>query len=98
MMAMQRELRPSSTFLPRLAAARHNCDVHPYVRLHDTLVGPEHSAPPGRAPWWLDKPPTETAHVHLMIDPRIITELGRHLRGEPPYTTSPPTPLPANAS
>jgi hypothetical protein len=38
--------------------------------------------------------PFQDAHLMAMADPRIIADVARRLRGEPPLTSDPPEPLP----
>jgi hypothetical protein len=91
-----RDMRPGSAFLETLASE----DVHatytlyPYVRLGDGIVGDQYAAPPNQSPLWLPTPPLQSAHAGALTDPRILADIARHLRGEHPFTTAPPAPLP----
>jgi pimeloyl-ACP methyl ester carboxylesterase len=66
----------------------------PYVRLGDTIVGAKNAAPDGTTPWWLPAEPFQDSHLMAMVDPRIIADVARRLRGESPLTHDPPQPLP----
>jgi pimeloyl-ACP methyl ester carboxylesterase len=90
----QREMRPGSAFYRELWSKTCDAEIVPYTRLHDWFVGEEHTAPPGRVAWWLDKSPLETAHVQIVLDGRVLADVARRLRGETPFTTNPPAALP----
>jgi len=91
-----KDMREGSTFL-------HELDEHlleaeyelvSYVRLDDVIVGADRAAPPGEPVWWLPNRFGEFAHLGAAADPRIIADIARRLRGEKPFTTPPPEPLP----
>lgn len=88
--------RAGSDFLAaldaQLPAVRYR--IYPYVRLHDQVVGAENAAPPGRTAWWVPNQPFQFAHISCMRDERIIADIARRLRGEPPFTTEPAAPIP----
>jgi hypothetical protein len=67
----------------------------PYVRLGDDVVGTANAAPVGEVPWWLPNPALEHAHIGGTLDARFMADIARRLRGEPPFTTPPPAPIPA---
>ena len=69
-------------------------ELVPYARLCDAAVGEKNTAPPGDTPWWVSALPFEDSHVDAIRDPRILTDITRRLRGEPPVTVPPPAPLP----
>lgn len=69
-------------------------ELIPYVRLDDFVVGDENAAPPDRHPWWVPNDLFKSAHMESNDDPRILADIARRLRGEPPFTTEPATPLP----
>jgi hypothetical protein len=102
MLHMQRDMTAGSDFYRALekAESRGGLDYQlvPYVRLGDDVVGPQYAAPPGRIPWWLPNPPGEFSHVGAMTDPRILADVLRRLRGEKPWTSEPPAPLPNDAN
>jgi hypothetical protein len=95
---MQRDMTAGSDFYQRLERAELLGGVSyalvPYVRLGDDVVGPAYAAPTGRTAWWVTNPPGEFSHVGAMTDPRILADVLRRLRGEKPWTTDPPAPLP----
>jgi hypothetical protein len=90
------DMRSGSDLLQRLDAAlpAARYTLYPYVRLGDLVVGAANAAPPGSTAWWLPNPPLALAHAGAYSDPRIVTDIVRRLRGEPPWTISPPAPLP----
>jgi len=94
--AVIRDMKPGSDFLNRLD--QHLPDARyaiiPYVRLGDGIVGEENAAPEGRTAWWVDPPPITGIHMYAHRDPRIVADIARRLRGEPPLATGPPAPLP----
>ena len=91
-----RDMRPGSAFLETLAGedAQATYKLYPYVRLGDGIVGDQYAAPPNQSPLWLPTPPLQSAHAGALTDPRIIADIARHLRGEHPFSNSPPAPLP----
>ncbi|HEV2689080.1 MAG TPA: hypothetical protein VGV35_11010, partial [Bryobacteraceae bacterium] len=96
---LQESLRPGSPFYAKLEASPRDYQVFPYVRLGDHVVGAQYSAPRGQCPWWVpddltDGPP----HAGAFLDARILSDIARRLRGEPPSSTCPPAPLPNVAS
>lgn len=94
------DMRSGSDLLQRLDAAlpAARYTVYPYVRLGDFIVGAANAAPPGSTAWWLPNAPFALAHSGAYSDPRIVTDIARRLRGEQPWTTSPPAPLPVAAT
>ena len=103
LLTMQKDMLPGSDFYRRLDDAERavggaGYELVPYVRLGDTVVGPQYAAPNGRTAWWVPNPPGELAHVGAMTDPRILSDVLRRLRGEKPWTTQPAAPLPAPSS
>ncbi len=69
-------------------------ELIPYARLCDHVVHANNTAPPGYTPWWVPAILFEDSHVLAVKDPRILTDILRRLRGEPPVTVPPPAPLP----
>jgi pimeloyl-ACP methyl ester carboxylesterase len=93
----QIDMREGSPFLRDLARReRESADyeIVPYARLGDGVVGEHNAAPAGRTPRWLPNLPLEPAHLACFTDPRIVADIVRRLRGEPPFSTDPPEPLP----
>lgn len=90
-----RRMRGDGAFINRLndRLPEANYVLTPYVRLDDGIVGPANAAPPDQTPWWVDKPPFAIGHLGSG-DNRIRADIARRLRGEPPFTTYPPAPLP----
>jgi pimeloyl-ACP methyl ester carboxylesterase len=95
---LQLDLRERSPFL-RAMARRDKLESHyqiiPYVRLGDQIVGDNNASPPGQTPLWLPNLLLEGAHLMAFADPRIIADIARRLRGETPFATYPPQPLPS---
>ena len=93
---LQRDMRPGSAFLKRLEDSEREgaYPIYPYVRLHDRVAGAANAAPRGRAAWWVPNRPLQPPHVGAALDARILADIARRLRGEPPFTTEPPAPLP----
>jgi hypothetical protein len=95
---LHRDLREDSEFLRALEDAegeRRNYEIIPYVRTGDWIVGPENAAPRDAvAAYWVSNPPFQSAHMGAPLDPRIVADIARRLRGETPFTNSPPAPLP----
>ena len=95
---MHRAMRPDSSFLRGLAEAEAeggDYEIYPYVRLGDAIVGATNAAPHGRSPWWVPGEALQDAHLMASLDARIVADVARRLRGEPPFTTDPPQPLPS---
>ncbi|MFN8644213.1 MAG: hypothetical protein U0802_22095 [Candidatus Binatia bacterium] len=97
-----RDMRAGSGFLRALDAdlARQRARgmaLYPYVRLGDAVVGAAATAPPGRHPIWVANQPFQLAHGSIDGDERILDDIARRLRDEPPYATLPAAPLPAPA-
>ena len=95
---MQVDMTAGSEFYRTLEEAERGgamqYELVPYVRLGDTVVGPQYAAPPGRTAWWVPNVPGEFEHIGAMRDPRILADVLRRLRGEKPWTTEPAAPLP----
>ncbi len=92
---LQRDQRLGSSFVRRLDAdAADPYPVYAYVCLRDGTVGSANAAPYGQVPWWVPPIPAISPHISAFLDPRIRADIVRRLRGEPPLTTDPPTPLP----
>ena len=92
-----KDMRPGSAFLKSLAEAdaQATYELYPYVRLGDFIVGAKYAAPPGVIPFWVPNQVMGSSHLGAMMDPRILADIGRRLRGEEPLTRLPRTPLPA---
>ncbi len=88
------EMKPISDFLHRLRSASRDYELCCYTRLDDITVGEEFAAPNDAPLWWLPTPNGEWAHLHAFEDVRLMADIARRLRGEAPYSTLPPTPLP----
>ena len=98
MSQLHRDLRSGSAFLRRLESAEGERDyqIVPYVRLGDWIVGAENAAPgEAVAAYWVPNPPLNSAHWGAPLDPRIVGDIARRLRGETPFTSAPPAPLPS---
>jgi hypothetical protein len=94
---LQRDMRADSAFLRRLNRPENApaFPVFPYVRLGDHTVGAANAAPIGMTPWWVPDVPLQPPHSGAIVDARIIADIARRLRGEAPFTTVPPAPVPA---
>lgn len=92
------DMRPGSPFMQRFAAfgLQPQTEFYPYALLRDWWVGARNTAPAGQFPIWAD--PTEPlprlfAHFAINRDPRVLADIARRLRGEPPHArraTPPP--------
>ncbi len=93
-------MRRDSAFLESLdaEAAEAPYELIPYVRLDDVIVGSANAAPPGQQPRWVDNPSLTAAHLHAHRDPRILADILLRLRGQTPFSTDPPAPLPVAAA
>jgi hypothetical protein len=94
--ALVPDMRAGSEFLQRLDAALPQADyqIYSYVRLNDGVVGAANAGPVGTHPWWVAHQPFQGGHISAHHDPRIIADIMRRLRGEKPFATEPPAPLP----
>jgi hypothetical protein len=93
---LQADMRGSSPFMRKLGPAEGLADyeIIPYVRLGDLLVGAANAAPAETAPWWVPNRAPELAHIAASLDPRIRADVARRLRGEEPFASGTPAPLP----
>jgi pimeloyl-ACP methyl ester carboxylesterase len=71
--------------------------IYCYTRLNDLYVGTRNAAPPGETAWWVAPPPLVTPHGGAFRDARILADIAARLRGEPPLTHEPPSPIPTDA-
>lgn len=90
------DMRPGSEFLRHLneSFAPAEYETVAYVILGDAVVGEENTVPPGGVVHWLPNQPFQFAHLQVHRDPRILADVARRLRGESPFATDPPAPLP----
>ncbi len=90
------DMRQGSAFLAKLDAALPHADYNliAYTRLTDWIVGEPNTAPPGRTAYWVSARPFQMAHVQAPHDARILADVLRRVRGEPPLTAAEPAPLP----
>jgi pimeloyl-ACP methyl ester carboxylesterase len=65
-----------------------------YVHLNDNTIGPENASLPGTEPYWLTDAFWVPPHAGAMFDLRILADIARRLRDEPPLTAPIPTTLP----
>ena len=93
---LHRDMREGSAFLAQLDAlpTPPMMQIVPYTRLNDQTVGEQNTAPPGASPWWVPNTHLAPAHLAAPTDPRILADIARRLRGQPPFTIDPPAPLP----
>jgi hypothetical protein len=90
------DMRFGSDFLRSLDLAMQHADyeLFAYARTNDWIVGVENTAPPGRDPWWVPVAALAPSHLGATVDPRIVADIARRLRGESPFAADPPAPLP----
>ncbi|MGQ0628275.1 MAG: esterase/lipase family protein [Phycisphaerales bacterium] len=79
------DMLPGSAFLARLDAALTEAkyELMCYTRLRDGFVGARRTAPPGREPMWTSGL-LWGSHFTVSDDPRIVADVCRRLRDEPP--------------
>jgi hypothetical protein len=99
MSRLHADMRDGSDFLRDLAkdeaaTTADDYELVPYVRLGDRIVGADNAAPVGTNPWWLPNQPFAFAHFSVNRDPRVRADVARRLRGEAPFTKTPPAALP----
>ena len=86
------DMRPGSDFLQRLdaeIAAGRAPEIIAYTRTGDWMVGEENTAPAGGRVRVVPRPPLEFGHLQAGGDPRILADILRRLRGEPPLLPEP---------
>jgi hypothetical protein len=67
--------------------------IEDYGRLGDPWVGVENATVPGHYIRWL--PNTTFGDAHLgFLDPRIVADIVKRIRGEEPFSTDTPAPIP----
>jgi len=88
------DMRITSDFMISLSQARREYELVCYARLDDITVGEEFAAPEGVPLWWVGTPNGEWSHMHAFEDPRVLADIARRIRAEPPMTTLPAAPLP----
>lgn len=88
------DMTPTSDFILRLRSGPRDYDLICYCRLDDVTVGEEFCAPEGTPLWWVPTPFGEWGHMQAFFDSRIVVDIARRLRGEPPFSTLPAAPLP----
>lgn len=71
--------------------------LYAYVRIGDMIVGVRNAAPEGVTPWRVSGRPFEPAHLTAHRDPRIVADICRRIRYEPPLTDSPTRQLAAGS-
>jgi pimeloyl-ACP methyl ester carboxylesterase len=96
-----RDMRAGSAFLTILDAdlprqRARGLELYPYVRRGDAVVGVAATAPPGEHPIWVANQPFRMAHGSIAADERILADIARRLRGEPPFSAPPFAPLPSS--
>lgn len=89
------DMMQDSDYLKRIRGEVKDADYNiiAYGRLGDFWVGVDNVGATGYPLYWLPNQAFEDAH-HGFNDPRIIADIAKRLRGEKPFTTSPPAPLP----
>ena len=95
---LMRDMAIGSAFIAMLDTnlPSGNYELVSYGRLGDLMVGVEHTAPPGVTPHWVPGHAIEPSHLSAFGDRRILADIARQLRGEPPYTIDPPSPIPTD--
>jgi hypothetical protein len=93
---LQSPMRPGSAMLTRLNSTQPKYQVFSYIRLDDNPIGPSNGAVPGQPLWWVPTPALSHPHMGASSDPRILADICRRLRDEPPLATLPPATLPAS--
>jgi hypothetical protein len=92
--SIHRDMREGSELLNRLNETAPVYSVYSYTRLRDDIVGEQLAAPAGQTPWWVDGSRLANPHWFAMLDPRILADIARRLRGEAPFAREPRAPLP----
>jgi pimeloyl-ACP methyl ester carboxylesterase len=86
------DMRPGSAFLRRLdaeIAAGRSPEIIAYTRTGDWMVGEGNTAPVGGGVRVVPRPHLEFGHLQAGGDPRILADILRRLRGEPPLLPEP---------
>lgn len=82
-----RQMIPGSAFLANLAEVSPggpgSYTIVPYATLRDGWVGARNSAPQGQDPIWVPGR-LVLSHQLITLEDRILADVGRRLRGEPP--------------
>jgi hypothetical protein len=91
---IQAALRDGSPWLAQLNDQPAGYPVYPYILLGDQVIGEPNAAPLGQTVWWVPCPPLNDPHAAAFNDPRILADIARRLRDEPPLAQDPPAPLP----
>ncbi|HEY8747316.1 MAG TPA: hypothetical protein VIM11_05035 [Tepidisphaeraceae bacterium] len=91
---IQADLRPGSDVLATLDAKSPAYAIYPYVCLGDHVVGESNAGLRGQVAWWVPHAPLADPHDGAFYDPRIVADIARRLRDEPPLATDPPAGLP----
>jgi len=96
MTTLHRDMRKDSAFITMLRDREDEIDytLVPYTFLGDEIVGQENTSLSDAPPYWLDKPDAAVAHLAAALDPRILADIVRRLRDDPPLTAPTPAPLP----
>ncbi len=94
--ARVRDMKPGSAFLAELdgGLGEAEYEMHCYTQLRDWIVPSAFAAPEGVTPWWVPRGVMPLGHGRDFGDARIVADILRRLRGEAPWTTHPPAPLP----
>ncbi len=98
--SFQQDMQPGSETQKYLDQVDPNppYEIVSYVHLGDEMVGQENAAIAGRTPYWLPNIPYNPVwpHEQIMLDGRVYADIARRVRGEKPFTISPPAPFPKN--
>ena len=77
------EMKPGSDFLRALDEADRPYKIVAYTQLNDSWVGARHASPTGEHPIWAPGSAI-LSHFTIRLNPQIMADLARRLRGEQP--------------
>ena len=102
-LTLQKQMRPDAAFVAAVPGKLAALDGRRVGRVHyaaevDRTVRVEEAAPPGESAYWLPAGGRPWSHNDAVIDPRIVLDVLRRLRGRPPVTPAAPPPLPGGAA
>ncbi|MEO1008157.1 MAG: hypothetical protein AAFX79_06300 [Planctomycetota bacterium] len=81
--AAAKQMIPGSEFIQTLNAQPRGYEIVPYAVLRDAWVGATNSAPPDQEPIWVPGRLLLSHHL-ITLEDRIVADLARRMRGEPP--------------
>lgn len=80
------DMKPGSGLLASLDAAERSYEIIAYTQINDTWVGARHASPTGEHPIWANGSAI-LSHFTIRLNPQIMADLARRLRGEEPIAT-----------